>query len=67
MIWTKRANQSPKFQTFNFSSEISPNLYFDRFFFLKVYTILAKKVHRSVLKYITFNLTQYKGVIFHDT
>ena len=41
MIWTKGAHQSPKFQTFDCSRKISPNLFFDSL--LKVYKILAKK------------------------
>ena len=47
MIWTKGAHQSAKFQTFDCSGEISPNLYFDRLLLLKVYKISAKKVQRS--------------------
>ena len=43
MIWTKGANKSAKFQTFNCSRKISPNLYFDRLLLLKVYKISAKK------------------------
>ena len=46
MIWTKGANQSAKFQTFDCSGEISSNLYFGRFF--KIYKILAKK-YRGVM------------------
>ena len=41
MIWTKRALQSAKRQTFDCSRKISPNLYFYRL--LKVYKMLAKK------------------------
>ena len=48
MIWTKGAHQSAKFQTFDCSRKISPNLYFDRL--LKVYKILAKK-HRGVISH----------------
>ena len=48
MIWTKRAHQSAKLQTFNCSRKISPNLYFGRL--LKVYKILAKK-HRGVISH----------------
>ena len=40
-------HQSTKFQTFDCSSEISPNLYFDRLLFLKLYKMSAKKVQRS--------------------
>ena len=47
MIWTKRNHQSAKFQTFDCSREISPNLYFDRLFLLKVYKMSARKPHRS--------------------
>ena len=32
MIWTKETHESAKFQTFHWLCEISPNLYFDRFF-----------------------------------
>ena len=46
MIWTKGAHQSAKFQTFDCSSESSPNLYFHRLLLLKVYKISAKKVQR---------------------
>ena len=48
MIWTKGANESAKFQTFNCSRKILPNLYFDRL--LKVYKILAKK-YRGVISH----------------
>ena len=43
MIWTKRAHQSAKFQTFDCSRQISPNFYFDRLLLLKVYKISAGK------------------------
>ena len=51
MIWTKWAHQSAKFQTFDCSREISPNLYFDRLLLLKVYKISAKKVQRSYVSW----------------
>ena len=51
MIWTKGAHQSAKFQTFNCSRKISPNLYFDRLLLLKVYKISAKKVQRSYVSW----------------
>ena len=41
MIWTKGAHQGAKFQTFDCSREISPNLDFDRLFLLKVYKELC--------------------------
>ena len=41
MIWSKGTYRSAKFQTFDWSREISPNSYFDRFLFLKVYKISA--------------------------
>ena len=44
MIWTKGARQSAKFQTFDWSREISLNLYFHRLILLKVYKISAEKV-----------------------
>ena len=43
MIFTKGAHHSAKFQTFDCSGEISPNLYFDRLLLLKVYKVPAKK------------------------
>ena len=49
MILTKTAHQSTKFQTFDCSSEISPNLYFDSLLLLKVYKIPAKKVQWSYI------------------
>ena len=48
MIWTKRANQSAKFQTFDYSPKMSPNLHFNKL--LKVYKILAKK-YRGVISH----------------
>ena len=42
MSFTKGAH-SAKFQTFDCSGEISPNLYFDRLLLLKVYKISARK------------------------
>ena len=47
MIWTKGAHQSAKFQTFDYSRKISPNLYFHRLLLLKVYKTLAKNVQRN--------------------
>ena len=47
MIWTKGAHQSAKFQTFNCSGEISPNLYFDRL----LDKISAKKVQRRYVSW----------------
>ena len=49
MIFTKGAHQSAKFQTFDFSGEISLNLYFDRLFLLKVYKISANQVQQLCL------------------
>ena len=46
MIWTKGTHQSAKFQTFDCSRQISPNLYFDRLLLLKVDKISVKKVYR---------------------
>ena len=51
MICTKGAHQSVKFQTFNCSPKISPNLYFDRILLLKVYKISAKKIQRSYVSW----------------
>ena len=49
MIWTNGAHQSAKFETFDCSREISPNLYFDRLLLLKVHKIVAKKVQKSYI------------------
>ena len=43
MIFTKGTHHSAKFQTFDYSSETSPNFYFDRLLLLKVYKVSAKK------------------------
>ena len=51
MIWTKEAHPSTKFQTFDCSGKISPNLYLDKLLLLKVYKILAKKVQRSCVSW----------------
>ena len=51
MIWTNGVHQSAKFQTFDCSREISPNLYFDRLLLLQVYKISAKKVRRSYVSW----------------
>ena len=51
MIWTKGAYQSAKFQTFNYSHEISPNLYSDKLLLVKVYKVLTKKVQRSYVSW----------------
>ena len=49
MIFTKGAHQSAKFQTFDCSGEISPNMYFDRLLLVKVYKISDKKVQKSYI------------------
>ena len=51
MIWTKEVHQSARFETFDCSRELSPNLYFDRLLLLKVYKISAKNVHRSYVSW----------------
>ena len=43
MIFTKGAHHSAKFQTFDCSGEISPNLYFDRLLLLKLRKVSTKK------------------------
>ena len=58
MIWTKRAHQSAKFQTFDFSCKISPNMYFDRLLLLKVCKILAKKVYTEELCLMTLKIDE---------
>ena len=51
MIFTKGAHQSAKFQNFDWSGEISPDLHFKRFLLLKVYKISARKVQRSYVSW----------------
>ena len=43
MVWIKSTHQSVKFQTFDCSQDILPNLYFHRLLLPKVYEISAKK------------------------
>ena len=47
VIWAKADHQSAKFQNFNCSCKILPNLYFDRLLLLQVYKISAKNAQRS--------------------
>ena len=47
MILTKGAHQTVKYQSIDYSDEISPSLCYDRLLLLKVYKIAAKKVQRS--------------------
>ena len=58
MIWTKGTNQSAKFQAFDCSCEISPDLYFERLLLLKVCKISAKKVWQI---YVSWNWTVMKN------
>ena len=51
MIFSKWAHQSPKFQVFDCSRKISPNIYFDRLLLLKVYKISIKNVQRSYVSW----------------
>ena len=56
MIWTKGTHQNAKFQTFDCSRKISPNLYFDRLLLLKVHKISTKKsIEESCLWVMTLN------------
>ena len=43
MIWTKGTHQITKFQIFDCSCKIPPDLYFHRFLLLKVYKTSVKK------------------------
>ena len=66
MIFTKGAHQSAKFQIFDCSGEISPNLYFDRLLLLKVYKISGKKVQSSYLPWywrVVQNLKKNRFVV----
>ena len=51
IIWTKGVQQSARFETFDCSRQLSPNLFFDRLLLLKVYKISAKNVHRSYVSW----------------
>ena len=51
MIFTKGAHQSAKFQTFDLSGEISPNLNFDRLLLLKAYKISVENLQRSYVSW----------------
>ena len=53
MIFTEGTHDSAKFQTFDCSGEISPNLYFDRLLFLKVYKVSAKKKYGKNMSHDT--------------
>ena len=53
MIFTKGAHHGAKFQTFDSSGEISPNLYFDRLLLLKVYKVSAKKTYDGNMSHNT--------------
>ena len=48
MIWTKGGHKSAKFQTFDCSSKISPNLYFDSF--LKFQVKSTEELYFKTLK-----------------
>ena len=65
MIFTKGAHHSAKFQTFDCSGEISPNLYFDRLLLLKVYKISAKKSMQEICLMIPKSCAKFeKKIIF---
>ena len=48
---TKGAHQSARFQTFNCSGEVPPNLYFDRLLLSKVYKVSAKTEQKSYVSW----------------
>ena len=58
MIWTKGAQQSAKFQTFDCSHKISPNVHFDRLLLLKVYKNFCQK-HSEELCLIILDIDAY--------
>ena len=60
LIFTKGVQHSAKFQTFDCSLEISPNLYFDRLLLLKVYKVLAKKSMEELCLIIPKNGAKYE-------
>ena len=61
-----RICKSPKFQTFNCSHKILPNLYIDRLLLLKVYKISAKKEQGSYVSWhrrVMLNLKKNQFVV----
>ena len=60
MIFTKGSHHGAKFETFDYSGEISPNLYFDRLLLLKVYKVLAKKSMEELCLIIPKNGAKYE-------
>ena len=50
MTWTKGTNQSAKYQNFDCSLEISPNLHFHRLLLLKLYKISVTKKKKKKKK-----------------
>ena len=62
MIFTKGAHHSAKYQIFDYSSEISPNLYFDRLYFCwKYMKFQLKKVWR---KYVSWYQRVVQNLFF---
>ena len=63
MIWIKGTHQSTNIQTFGYSREISPNLYFHRLLFLKVCKISAKKKYREVMSHDIKSDTKFEETL----
>ena len=64
MIFTKGAYHSAKFQSFDCSGEISPNLYFDRLPLLKVCKVSAKKIWRKYVSWYQRMVRNLKKNLF---
>ena len=60
MIFTKGAHHSAKFQTFDCSGEISPNLYFDRLLLLKLRKVSTKKSTEEICLIIPKSGAKFK-------
>ena len=71
MIFTKGAHNSAKFQTFDCSGEISPNLYFDRLLLLakKSMEKLSLMIPKSGAKFeekLIFRFKNDKNLVNYD-
>ena len=64
MIFTKEAHHSAKFQSFDCSGEISPNLYFDWLLLLKVYKVSAEKSMEEICLRIPKSCAKFEEKLF---
>ena len=64
MILRKEAHHSAKFQSFDCSGEISPNMYFDWLLLLKVYKISAEKSMEEISLMIPKSGAKFEEKLF---